>query len=136
MKTWIIPVCITFVLWGIQGFVAKLTTQYINPMSALLYNIVGAFIVGIVILYLLNFSPQIHAKGIALAVFMGTLGILGALGMLYAMRQGKVSVVTVISALYPLVSILLAYFILKEPITLKEGAGIAFALVALVLFST
>ena len=136
MKTWIIPICITFVLWGIQGFVAKLTTQYINPMSALLYNIVGAFIVGIVILYLLNFSPQIHAKGIALAVFMGTLGILGALGMLYAMRQGKVSVVTVISALYPLVSILLAYFILKEPVTLKEGVGIAFALVALVLFST
>lgn len=136
MKTWIIPICITFVLWGIQGFVAKLTTQYINPMSALLYNIVGAFIVGIVILYLLNFSPQIHAKGIALAVFMGTLGILGALGMLYAMRQGKVSVVTVISALYPLVSILLAYFILKEPITLKEGVGIAFALVAMVLFAT
>jgi len=136
MKTWIIPICITFVLWGIQGFVAKLTTQYINPMSALLYNIVGAFIVGIVILYLLNFSPQIHAKGIALAIFMGTLGILGALGMLYAMRQGKVSVVTVVSALYPLVSILLAYFILKEPVTLKEGVGIAFALVALVLFST
>ena len=136
MKTWIIPICITFVLWGIQGFVAKLTTQYINPMSALLYNIVGAFIVGIVILYLLNFSPQIHAKGIALAVFMGALGILGILGMLYAMRQGKVSVVTVVSALYPLVSILLAYFILKEPVTLKEGVGIAFALVALVLFST
>jgi len=136
MKTWIIPICITFVLWGIQGFVAKLTTQYINPMSALLYNIVGAFIVGIVILYLLNFSPQIHAKGIALAVFMGALGILGVLGLLYAMRQGKVSVVTVISALYPLVSILLAYFILKEPVTLKEGVGIAFALVALVLFST
>ena len=136
MKTWIIPVCITFVLWGIQGFVAKLTTQYINPMSALLYNIVGAFIVGIVILYLLNFSPQVHAKGIALAVFMGALGLLGVLGMLYAMRQGKVSVVTVISALYPLVSILLAYFILKEPVTLKEGVGIAFALVALVLFST
>ncbi len=136
MKTWIIPICITFVLWGIQGFVAKLTTQYINPMSALLYNIVGAFIVGIVILYLLNFSPQIHAKGIALAIFMGTLGILGALGMLYAMRQGKVSVVTVVSALYPLVSILLAYFILKEPVTLKEGVGIAFALVALVLFTT
>jgi transporter family protein len=136
MKTWIIPICITFVLWGIQGFVAKLTTQYINPMSALLYNIVGAFIVGIVILYLLNFSPQVHAKGITLAVFMGALGILGILGMLYAMRQGKVSVVTVISALYPLVSILLAYFILKEPVTLKEGVGIAFALVALVLFST
>ena len=136
MKTWIIPICITFVLWGIQGFVAKLTTQYISPMSALLYNIVGALIVGIVILYLLNFSPQIHAKCIALAVFMGTLGILVALGMLYAMRQGKVSVVTVISALYPLVSILLAYFILKEPVTLKEGVGIVFALVALVLFST
>ena len=135
MKIWIIPVCITFVLWGIQGFVAKLTTQYINPMSALLYSIVGMFIVGIVVLYLLNFSPQFHVKGIALAVFMGTLGILGALGMLYAMRQGKVSVVTVISALYPMVSILLAFFILREPITFKEGVGIAFALVALVLFA-
>lgn len=135
MKGWLIPVSFTFVLWGIQGFVAKLTTQYISPMSAMVFNVVGAIIIGIVVLYLLGFSPEVNAKGVSLAIFMGTLGILGSLGYLFAMSKGKVSVVTVISALYPAVSIGLAYFILREPITFKEGLGIFFALIALVLFS-
>ena len=89
MKGWLIPVTFTFILWGIQGFVAKLTTQYISPMSALLFNIVGSLMVGVVVLYLLGFSPEIQPKGVALAVFMGTLGILGALGYLFALRHGS-----------------------------------------------
>jgi len=136
MKTWLIPVCFTLVLWGIQGFIAKLTTQYIQPLSSLLFNVVGAVIVGVVVLHLLKFSPDIHPKGIFLAVIMGMVGMLGALGLLLAMRQGKVAVVTVISALYPIVSLLLAYIFLNETITPKEAVGIVFALVAMVLITT
>ena len=136
MKGWLLPVCITFVLWGIQGFIAKLTTQYINPMSALLFNILGAIIVGLVVFSFLDFRPEIQPVGVALAILMGILGILGALGFLFAMSKGKVSIVSVISALYPAVSIGLAYLILKEPITLKEGIGIVFAFIAIVLLST
>ena len=38
--------------------------------------------------------------------------------------------------LYPIVTITLSYFFLHETITLKEGIGMIFALVAIILFST
>ena len=39
------------------------------------------------------------------------------------------------TALYPLVIILLANLILKELITFKQGVGIVFALIAMILLS-
>ena len=61
--------------------------------------------------------------------------MLGALFYLFAMPKGKVSVIATLSALNPVITIALAYFILKEPITLKEGIGMIFALMAIVLFT-
>jgi transporter family protein len=51
------------------------------------------------------------------------------------MPKGKVSVIATLIALNPVITIGLAYFILKEPITLKEGAGMVFAFIAIILFT-
>jgi drug/metabolite transporter (DMT)-like permease len=51
------------------------------------------------------------------------------------MPKGKVSVIATLVALNPVITIGMAYFFLKEPITLKEGAGMVFAFIAIVLFT-
>nr|HID58557.1 hypothetical protein [Desulfobacterales bacterium] len=135
MKVWLLPAFLAFVLWGIWGFIPKLTTQYISPTSAIIFEVVGGMIVGILVLFLVGFKPEIHPKGIGLAVSTGILGLLGALCYLIAVSKGKVSVVVTVTALYPIVSIGLAYVILKEPISLKEGLGIILAFIAIMLFS-
>jgi len=135
MKVWLLPAFLAFVLWGIWGFIPKLTTQYISPTSAIIFEVVGGMIVGILVLFLVGFKPEIHSKGIGLAVSTGILGLLGALCYLIAVSKGKVSVVVTVTALYPIVSIGLAYVILKEPISLKEGLGIILAFIAIILFS-
>ena len=88
-----------------------------------------------IILFYLGFKPEVHPKGISLAFATGLLGMLGALFYLFAMPKGKVSVIATLVALNPVITIGLAYFLLKEPITLKEGVGMIFALMAIVLFT-
>ena len=136
MYNWVLPAIVAFVCWGIWGFIPKITTQYISPMSALIFEAVGAVIMGFAVLALMGFQPEIHPKGIGLGILTGILGLAGALGFLFAVKSGKVSVVAMFTAMAPIVTILLAYFLLKEPITLKEGLGMVFAFVALFLFVT
>ena len=135
MKAWLLPVSMTMICWGIWGFIPKITTRYINPLSASLFEGLGSTIFALIILFSLNFKPEIHPKGVSLAFVTGLLGMLGALFYLYAMPKGKVSVIATIVALNPVITISLAYFILKEPITLKEGFGMVFAFIAILLFT-
>jgi transporter family protein len=84
---------------------------------------------------LVGLRPEVHPKGIALALLTGILGFLGAFCYLMALRHGKVSVIVTMTALYPVISIGLAYAILHEPLSLKEGIGIVLAFIAIGLFT-
>jgi transporter family protein len=133
---WLLPATVTFVCWGIWAFIPKITIRYIHPMSAVIFEAIGVIIAGLVVLALVGFRPEVHPRGVGLAVLTGLLGVTGALGFLFAVKAGKVSVVAMLTAMYPLMTLLLSHFLLKEPITLKEGLGILCALAAIVLFVT
>ena len=135
MTTWILPASVTLVCWGIWGFIPKITTRYISPMSAMIYETIGAMIVGLVVLTLVDFRPDVHVKGICLAITTGIIGLTGALCFLFAVKSGKVSVVAMFTALSPVITIALGYLVLKEPVTLKEGLGILSAFTAIFFFT-
>lgn len=136
MKEWILPAFGAFLVWGLWSFIPKITVRYISAKSAVIYEVLGGIIVAVIVLYSVNFRPDVHTKGIALGIITGVLGFLGALFFLFAVSKGPVSLVATLTALYPVISILLAIVILNEPITLKQGVGIIFALVAMVLVTT
>ncbi len=135
MKEWLLPASMTLICWGIWGFIPKITTRYIHPLSASVFEGLGSALFAIIILFSLSFKPEFHPKGVSLAFVTGLLGMLGALFYLFAMPKGKVSVIATLVALNPAITIGLAYFFLKEPITLKEGLGMVFAFIAIVLFT-
>ena len=134
MSNWFLPAFVALICWGIWGFIPKITIRYINPMSALVFEAIGVIIAGLIVLSFLGFRPEVHPKGIALAIFTGVIGMTGALGFLVAVKTGKVSMVAMVTAMAPIVTILLAYFLLGERITIKEGLGIVFAFAAISLF--
>ncbi len=136
MKGWWIFAIIALILWGLWGFFSKLATNYMRPKSVLVYEVLGTLIIGIISLSLLRFRPLVHPKGITFAILTGMSGGLGVLFFLSAVSRGKASVVVTTTALYPLITIILASFLLKEPITLKQGIGIILALIAMILLST
>lgn len=135
MAHWFIHAVIAFFLFGLWGFFPKLSTNHINPKSALVYEVVGAMAVGLLALCLLNFKPEFHVRGILYAILTGMAGTLGVLSFFFAVSRGKASVVVTLTALYPLLTIILAHFILKEPVTLRQGVGMILALIAMLLLS-
>lgn len=135
MKEWILYALTALVLWGFWGFFPKIAEQYISPQSVLVFQILGNMIVGIIVLFSINFSLQIHSSGILFAILTGMAGLGGAMFFLLAIKRHSLAVVSVLTALYPIVTIALSYFFLNETITLKQLAGIIFALMAIVLFS-
>jgi len=135
MAHWFTPAIIGFFLFGLWGFFPKLSTNYIDPKSALIYEVAGGMVIGLVTLCLVEFRPEFHIRGTAYAILTGMAGTLGVLFFFFALSRGRASIVVTLTALYPLVTILLAYFLLREPISLRQGVGMILALIAMVLFS-
>ncbi len=72
-------------------------------------------------------------RGAWKAVMMGPLGATAQGAFLYATHHGLLSVVSVISALYPASTVLLAAVLLREKIHGWQGVGLVFAVVAVAL---
>jgi transporter family protein len=136
MKEWIIPALGTFVCWALSVFIPKVFAEYLSPRSAFVYQGLGAISVSIFVLFSLRFRPDMHPKGVALAVITGVIGNLGMLCFLVAVSRGPVSLIVSFTALYPALAILLAKVVLNEPIAPRQGLGILLALGAMLLVAT
>ena len=130
---WLLPIAITFICWGLWGFLPKFALRYMGPMDVMLHEVIGALAVGLGLLLWLGFKVKWHPTGSAFAIGAGMVNYIGILCYLYALRAGPVSITVVLTALYPILTIVLAYFFLGEVLTLKQLAGIGFAMVSVVL---
>jgi transporter family protein len=137
MNEWLPFAILALICWGLWSFFPKLSANYIEPESGLVFEVIGALIVGLAVLISLKFQPEFHKLGITYAVLTGIIGTLGILFFWFAVaRGGRVSIVVPITALYPVIALMLAFLILKEPITIKQGIGIITALISILLLSS
>ena len=134
IESWFIFALLAFIAWGFWGFFPKLALKYMDERSILVFEVVGAIVMGLIVFTSLGFKVQAQPTGITFAILSGLMGSIGGFFFLYALRKGNASVVVATTALYPLVTILLTYFFLNESITIKQGIGIILALIAMVLF--
>ncbi|NEQ85734.1 MAG: DMT family transporter [Moorea sp. SIO2I5] len=130
MKPWFIPTLGAILCWGAWAFLPKLSAQYISDGSAIVYQGLGGAIVASLIFLHLRDGLETHPGGI-IAVIAGMLNFLGVLFYIKAVSKGSVAIVSTLSALYPLVVIVLGLVVLQETLTLKQMIGIGFALVAI-----
>jgi bacterial/archaeal transporter family protein len=132
---WFWYVAIVLVLWGVVGLFQKLCTNYISAETALICAVAG----WVFLLFVLRSGRPLSSfsdVNIFWAVFSGTLNALGAWGLLAAMRNGaKASVVVPLTALYPLVVVVVSPLVLHEMVTLKQAGGVVSSIIAVVLLS-
>lgn len=133
MQSWILPTTLALACFGLWAFLPKLTVRYLDPKSALVFGTLGAVLVSVVVLAQMGFRAQAEPRGIVLAVLTAIFGFAGTLAYLYAAQRGPVALIATVTALYPVIAILLAVLVLNEPITLRQGLGMVLALVAIVL---
>lgn len=133
MQSWQLPAFIAFVLWGLWALFPKLTTSYIDPRSALFFQALGAFGVALVVLATLGFRPQVDARAVPLALLTGVLGMSGGIAYLYAISRGPAMLVSVLTALYPLLTVVLAWLFMGETVSGRQWLGIVLAMVSIAL---
>lgn len=136
MQTWIMPAIATFFAWGIWAFLPKITTRYINEGSAMVYQSLGGIIIGLGVLISMKFRLEFNPPGFTFGVATGLFGFFGAFTYLLAVTRGPLTLVAPLTALYPVLAILLGILFLNEAITLKQSFGILLSLVSIILIST
>jgi transporter family protein len=122
--------------FGLWGFFTKLSVVHIDARSALVFQTVGVAVIGLITLGLINFKPMFETKGITYSVLTGMAYGVGCLFYFVAASKGKIITVVTLTALYPLVTIMLAYWLLKETVNLKQCAGIGLAMIAILLMAS
>lgn len=131
---WFVFSIITIVLWGVWGFLAKILLKTIDWQQLFVISEISALAIAIAVF--LYFKPALSVNQTFLfAVAAGAIGVLGSFALYLALSTGKASVVVPLTALYPVVTVLLSFMILQEKVTLFQGAGIFFALVSMFLIS-
>ena len=135
MKVWYVYTILTVLTWGLWGVFSKLASNYAKPKQALLFQTVGVLAFAIVVLFMEKFHFEWSAAGFGWAALGGFFAFVGFLTFFAALDQGKASTVVTLSALYPLVTIVLSVAFLHERLTMRQGIGIVLALVASALLA-
>ena len=136
MSSWLPPALLAMLCFGLWGFFPKLAVLYMEPRSALVYQTMGGLLVGLLVLASLKFAPTFHPRGALFALLTGVAGVAGTLCFFAAAERGRISLVVSLTALYPLITILLAAVFLKEPLTARHLAGMACAVAAILLLAS
>ncbi|MEG4321259.1 MULTISPECIES: EamA family transporter [unclassified Microcoleus] len=136
IPNWLIYALVCSLLYGFWGVFSKLATKYIDYKTAFVYEAIGTLIATAFILTSSkNFSLEGNIAGIVFALLVGVCGTVASLIFLRAMESGPVVSVISITSLYPLITILLSYLFLKEPITIPQIIALVLALLAVILSS-
>jgi transporter family protein len=134
MATWLIFAASCVGLWGIWGFIAKLTTtRGVHPLAlSAISSVTGAIITWVAVLFIQ--PPWERAShNISFALLTGLCGSLGGIAFFFALGHGRASIVVPLSSLYPAITILLSLFVLGEHPSPKQTLGMILALIASLL---
>jgi drug/metabolite transporter (DMT)-like permease len=118
-----------------SGLIPLLANRMVSSSALLLAT--GALVMT---RFIMNRTPRLpgltHIRGIGFMIIAaGILDVLANVAVIYGLRSGDLSVVSVLIALYPAGTILLASVVLRERIATIQWAGLALALVASALLA-
>jgi transporter family protein len=122
-------------LWGVWGFLSKTATQYLPSPAVYLLSITGHLPVIAYLGLTGGLAVPWHPAGLGFALAGGLCMAFGLLSFFKALAAGPAAVVVPLTALYPMVTVLLSWAVLREDLTPRHLAGIALALAAVWLLS-
>jgi bacterial/archaeal transporter family protein len=137
---WLLWSLLTIVLWGTWGLVSKIASTGVDAyMNQLLYTAGLAPLMVFVAITVHREQGKESANrnsGFFWAFFTGILGGVGNIAFFQALvHGGKASVVAPVTALFPMVTVLLALMFLKEKLGRTQWLGLALAFAAIYMLS-
>jgi transporter family protein len=135
MSRWLPLALLCTLLWGIFGLLAKLGSAAAPPAAMQVLFTAGMMPLALAAFFRNRRRVDTDARGIAYGTANGMLSGLGGIAYFAAMSSEKAALVGPVTALYPLVTVLLAAVVLKERLNAIQIAGIATAVIAIALLS-
>jgi transporter family protein len=134
-STWLLPALLATVLWGVVGVLQKLGSTRINAASLLIWVTVG-YIVALPCFWFGAGIGALSGRALTLGLLAGTVNGLGTWFLFAAFERGaKASVAVPLTALYPLVTVALAFLFLSERLGALEWVGVLLAICAGMMLS-
>ncbi|WP_293032410.1 EamA family transporter [Natronococcus sp.] len=126
---------ITMVTWGIWVVLGNAASESIDPRTAaaISYLVAGPLALGYILVS--DASLAVTAKGGLLAAVAGLFTGIGLISMYVGLSDGSTTVVSTLGAMYFVVAALIGMVILGDEVTITRFAGIAFAIIGVVLVS-
>jgi len=122
--------------WGAWVLCSKLGTNEITASTMQFIFAFGFIPVAILVLVMKQVKFERSVKGISFSLGNGVLAGIGGLTLFAAYRSGgNTSVITAATALYPLITVVLAVLVLRERLNWLQMIGLGFAAAAIIIFS-
>ena len=121
--------------WGLWAVFAELATRSIQPEVAMIVSYLTGVVIAVGYVVSSGREYTFAGDGLAIAAVAGVFSGIGAVAFYTGLSEGRTGVVTTISALYFVVAAVIGVALLGESLSLRDAAGIAFALAAVALFA-
>jgi transporter family protein len=130
---WYALLCIFW--WGLWGFLSKIGSASANPMQMQVLFTLGMLPVALGMLLQMRWKLDRNAGGATYGILSGVATGLGTLGYYAALRRQDASVVTPLTGLFPLLTIVLAFIVLRERLNKVQLGGMLLALASIIVLS-
>lgn len=128
---WLIAV--TIVAWGIGSFFYKIANDNIHPIMVSTIVTAVYIILTPITYFFYKFPKDINTPGVVFSVLGGTCMAAGSIAYFFALKKGGAGEITTVTALYPALTLMMSMLMLKETISIRQGIGVALALISFVL---
>lgn len=141
LPAWLVWSLATIVLWGAWGLVSKIASGGLDAGDIQLLYTIGLAPLMIFVAWRVHRQKISQERkprriGAFWAFLTGILGGLGNLAFFQALVVGgKASIVAPVTALFPVVTVLLALTFLRERLGRRQWVGLALAFIAIYLMS-
>ena len=129
---------LVFIAWGTQAFFMKKANTFMKAESIFFYMMITGILLTPIAYFMTDMSQEINwgFKGPILAAIIHTMNSIGALMLVYAIRYGKVIVVSPLTnAVAPIITVILSliiYLVIPGPLII---AGMVIAMASVYLLT-
>lgn len=134
-KHWLLPTLGALLVWGFWAFLPKMAMQTLQPHSVIMYESLGNLIITLPILVHQKFRLQVHKRSIFIVGSTSILTVFAILSYFYALKQGPVGVIVTLTAMYPVISLILAGVVLKERLNKIQYLAVFLAMASILILA-
>jgi len=134
-KHWLVPTLGALLVWGFWAFLPKMALQSMQPHSVIFYESIGNMLIALPVLAQQRFRLQVHKRGIFIVAATSVLTVFAILSYFYALHAGQVAVVVTLTAMYPVIALVLAGVVLKERLNRVQYFAVFLAMMAILLLA-